>query len=60
MPRKDFHSLIKDVVDNLNNEDYKTTVNNRGYDLKNAENFLLEIFTKKLLKKKQANCTTVW
>ena len=37
---KNFNSLIKDAVDNLHNEDY-----NRRYDLKNAENFLLEIIT---------------
>ena len=43
---KNFNSLIKDAVDNLDNEDY-----NRRYDLKNAENFLLEIITKKISEK---------
>ena len=47
LSRENFHSLIKDVVDNLDNEDYKTTVNNRRYDL-NAEKFLLEIITKQI------------
>ena len=39
--RKDFNTL--DVVNNLDNNNYKTTVNNRAYDLKNTENFLLEL-----------------
>ena len=40
--RKNLISLIKHVVDNLNSDKYKTSVN----DLKNAEKFLLEIITK--------------
>ena len=59
LSRENFNSLIKDVVDNLDNADYKTTVNNRRYDLKNKEQFLLEIITKKMVKIKQTNCTTV-
>ena len=59
LSRENFNSLIKDVVDNLDNADYKTTVNNRRYDLKNKEQFLLEIITKKIVKIKQTNCTTV-
>ena len=46
--RENFSSLIEDVVDSLVIEDYKTTVNNRRYDLKNAENFLLEIISRKI------------
>ena len=48
LPRNDYNSLIKDVVDNLDNEDYKTIVNGYRCDLKNAENFLLEIIIKKI------------
>ena len=48
LPRNDYNSLIKDIVDNLDNEDCKTIVNGYRYDLKNAENFLLEIITKKI------------
>ena len=59
LSRENFNSLIKDVVDNLDNADYKTTVNNRRYDLKNKEQLLLEIITKKIVKIKQTNCTTV-
>ena len=43
LSRKNFSSLIEDVVDNVDIKDYKTTVNNRRYDLKNAEKNLLEI-----------------
>ena len=60
LSRENFNSLIKDVVDNLDNADYKTTVNNRRYDLKNKEQFLLEIITKKIVKIKQTNCAIVW
>ena len=45
----DFLSLIKDVVNNLDNKNYRTTINNNKYDLKNAEQFLLEKVTKKNL-----------
>ena len=50
LSRENFNSLIKDVVDNLDNEDYKNTANNRRYDLKNAEKILLEILTNKISK----------
>ena len=35
--RQNFNSSIKDVVNNLYDGNYKTYVNNRTYDLKNAE-----------------------
>ena len=35
-------------MNNLDNQDYKTTVSNRRYDLKNAEKCLLEIIVKKI------------
>ena len=34
VPRNDFISFIKDVVDNLDNKDYQTTVDGLKYDLK--------------------------
>ena len=46
LTRKDFDSLIKDVVNNLDNE-LTTIVSGKKYDLKNAEKFLLEIINKK-------------
>ena len=42
--RNDFISLIKDVVDNLDNKDFQTTVDNHKYDLK----FLLRLILKKI------------
>ena len=48
MSRSDFASLIKDVVNNLDNKDYQTKINNDNYDLKNAEQFLLKIVAKKI------------
>ena len=41
--KNDFDLLIQDVYDNLNNDEFKTTVNKKTYDLKNAEKFLLKI-----------------
>ena len=46
--RNDFISLIKDVVNNLDDKDYQTTVDKRKYDFKNAEKYLLEIIIKKI------------
>ena len=43
LSKYDFASLIKDVVNNLDNNDYQAKINNDNYDLKNAEQFLLEI-----------------
>ena len=48
--RKDFDLLIEDVSDSLANKDYKTTLNDVNYDFKKAEEFLLEIGTKKINK----------
>ena len=50
----DFDSLIQDVYDNLNNNEFKTTVNKRVYELKNARKFLLIIGTQKV-SEKEAN-----
>ena len=41
-------SLIKDVVNNLDNKDFKTIVSGTKNDLKNAYKFLLEIINKKI------------
>ena len=43
LSKYDFASLIKNVVNNLDNNDYQAKINNDNYDLKNAEQFLLEI-----------------
>ena len=43
-------SLVKDVLNNLDNKDYQNMINNGKYDLKNAEQFLLKIVAKKISK----------
>ena len=50
MLRSKLTSLVKDVVNNLDNKDYQTMINNDKYDLENAENFLQKIVTKKISK----------
>ena len=47
-----FISLIKDVVNNLDNKNYQTVINNNKYNLKNAKQFLLDIVVKKNSKNK--------
>ena len=51
LSRKDFETLIKDVADNLNNNKFKTTVEEKGYDLKNAKKFLVKITPAKISEK---------
>ena len=48
LSRSDSGSLIKDVVNNLDNKDYQTKINNDNYDLKNAKQVLLKIVAKKI------------
>ena len=50
MPKKDFNSLIKDVADNLENKDYKTTVDTNPYNFKKVQANFQEIGTKKISK----------
>ena len=45
--KNNFDSLIQDVNNNLNNNELKTTVNKKFYNLKNAQTFLVNITTKK-------------
>ena len=49
--KNDFDSLIEDVYNNLNNNEFKTTVNKKVYDLKNAKEFWVKIITQKISKK---------
>ena len=51
MSRKDFESLIKDFVDNLNSNKFKTSVDRKAYDLRNAKTFLVKITTQKISEK---------
>ena len=49
--KNDFDLLTQDVYDNLNNDEFKTTVNKKTYNLKNAKKFLVKITTQKLSEK---------
>ena len=49
--RNDFNLLIQDVYNNLNNNEFKTSVDKKTYHLKNAKNFLLKITTQKISEK---------
>ena len=46
--KNDFDLLIQDVYDNLNNDKFKTTINKKTYDLKNAKKFLVKITIQKI------------
>ena len=46
--KNNFNSLIQDVYNNLNNDEFKTTVNKKVYNLKNAEKFLVKVTTQKI------------
>ena len=50
LSRKYFLSLVKDVVNNLDSKNYQAMISNNRYDLRNVEQFLLEIITKKISK----------
>ena len=43
-----FDSLIQDVYSNLNNNEFKTTVNKKAYGWKNVKTFLEKITTQKI------------
>ena len=47
--KNDLDSLIQDVDNNLNNHEFKTTVDKKTCDLKNAKKFLVKKTTQKLV-----------
>ena len=49
--KNDFHSLTQNVYSNLNNDEFKTTVNKKTYDLKISKKFLVKITTQKISEK---------
>ena len=49
--KNDFNSLIQDVYNNPNNDEFKTTVNKKAYDLKNGKKFLVKITTQRISEK---------
>ena len=48
----DFDSLMQDVYNNLNDDEFKTTADKKVYDLKNPKMFLVKITTQKISEKK--------
>ena len=38
--KNDFDSLIQDIYNNLNSDEFKTTVDKKAYNLKNSKKFL--------------------
>ena len=51
--KNDFDSLRQDVYNNLNNGKFKTTVDKKAYDLKNAKKILVKITTQ-IISEKEA------
>ena len=49
--KNDFHSLTQYVYNNLNSDEFKTTINKKAYDLKNEKKFLEKITTQRISKK---------
>ena len=41
--KNDFDSLIQDIYNNLNNDEFKTTMDKKVYNLKNSKKFLMKI-----------------
>ena len=46
MNKNNFNSLRKDVYNNVNNDEFKTNVNNKTYDLKIQTNFRKNKYSK--------------
>ena len=46
--KNDFVSLTQYIYNNLNNDIFKTTVNKKAYDLKNAKTFFVKTTTQKI------------
>ena len=57
--KNNFDSLIQDVYNNLNNDELKTTVDKKAYDLKNAKKFLVRITTQKINERSYMNCILI-
>ena len=51
MNKNDFDLLLHDVYNNLNNNQFKTTVEKKTCDLNNAKRFLVKITTQKINEK---------
>ena len=49
--KNDFYSLTQYVYNNLNSDEFKTTINKKAYGLKNEKKFLEKITTQRISKK---------
>ena len=45
--KNDFDSLIQDIYNNLNSDEFKTTVDKKAYNLKNSKKFFMKITIQK-------------
>ena len=50
--KNDFSSLMQDLNNNLNKDEFRTAINKTVYNLKNAQNFLVKISNQKISEKK--------
>ena len=55
---KEFEELTGDIYNNQDNKDFKFTIKNRTYDLKNAKKFRTEVTTRKITESGAKNCIT--
>ena len=51
LSKNDFDSLIRDVNNNLSNNEFNTTINKNVYNLNNAQKFLVDITTQTIIEK---------
>ena len=51
LSKNDFDSLIRDVKNNLSNNEFNTTINKNVYNLNNAQKFLVDITTQTIIEK---------
>ena len=59
--KEDVKRIIKEVADNLENEDNVANVEGTNYNLKNAKKCLLELFTKYISQNEvKKNCIKNW
>ena len=52
-------SLIKDAADNLNNNNFKTTVDEKAYDVKNVKKFSVKKTTSNIGERRHLNCILI-
>ena len=58
--KEDIKRVIKDVVDNLDSNNYTANMKNNTYDLENAEKFFLFVFTEDIDENGAKICIKIW